>query len=172
MIATAAVFYLSLASADPARAPDATAAVSVRESHRLSVTAVGKAFIYREGLPMVGVDVAYQLTDRLALGAQLSTVLMAVDASVYGRYYLLARPRSGLFLDLGMHGLAAIMAGGTWAPSAEVGYEARSTGGFIVSVSAGLLAGPQPACDHCGPGMPAPGWFAVPVASFRVGKAF
>jgi hypothetical protein len=174
MITTATLVCLSLASAPvgPERDPDVSASVSVRKSRPIAVTAVAKAFMLSEALPMVGVDVAYHLTDRLALGAQLSSVLLAVDASVYGRYFLLAGPRNGMFVDLGLHGVAAIMSPGIWAPSAEIGYEARSTSGFTFSLSTGLMAGTEPRCVACPPGQPPGRWWAVPLVSLRLGKAF
>ena len=163
---------LSLAAPAFADAPQVSAeAPSTRAARPFSLSA--GMTTTGIGLPLVGLEAEYQLTNRLGLGAALSTALLVVGASANVRYFLTAEPTSGLFLELDGHVFGGLVsaAGG----SAELGYQYRARGGFLLEVGAGLFV--LHLADSCGCGPPpsvpreSP-WHAAPTAALRLGYAF
>jgi hypothetical protein len=133
---------LALAAAAPASSPPATVeaaapppVVSERLAHPFSVSG---AF----NLPMlnVGIDLSYQVLDRLAVGVQATTFLLAhTDLSVRTRVFLIARPRWGIYLGANGHYIHSplILSDPTWAATGELGWEYRTPGRTVIAVGAG-----------------------------------
>jgi hypothetical protein len=165
---------IGLAATTPARAEAPAGAVRetqeepTRQTRRWLIAGVAKGMA-----PMLGIDLSYHVTDRFALGAQLSSLLVWGDASAYARYFPWASADRGLFVDVGVHATYVIMNETMYGPSLELGYEGRSPTGGTASISAGVIALRNPGCHHCGPGVDAnPHWIAVPSVTLRLGHAF
>ena len=167
----ASLLTAPIASAEPLQIKATTTPASARESRPFTLSAVGSAYFT---LPMAGIEAEYQLTDRFAVGARLSTILLGGDASANARYFFHATPTSGVYAELAAHAIGFIGYSGTGG-AAEIGYEHRSMSGFTLGVSGGLtvLAG-----ESCGCGRPSADgeerteWTAIPTLNFRLGYAF
>jgi hypothetical protein len=165
---------LAFAAAAPVRAEAPATGVRetpeepTRQTRRWLIAGVAKGLA-----PMLGIDLSYHFTDRFALGAQLSSLLVWGDASVYARYFPWPAPDKGLFVDVSAHSTYVIMDEANHGAAFEIGYEGRSPTGTTASLSAGLMALRDPGCHHCGPGVDeTPHWYVGPVATLRVGYAF
>ncbi len=114
-------------------------------------------------MPSAGLDVSYQLSDRVAVGLQLTTLVVHYDASVRTRFFLIAGERSGLYAGANAHGWYSplILSQPTVAATGEVGYELRDSEGFTLAVGAG--AG--------GVRDPSTGWQLIPLLNFRIGRS-
>ena len=132
---------------------------STREQRPLTVS-----FAATLVMPSAGVDVSYQLADRLAVGLQLTTLVVHYDASLRTRFFVLAGPRSGLYLGANAHWWYSplILSKPTWAGTGELGYEVRDAQGFTlgIGIGAGYIADP------------ADGWQLLPLCNLRIGRSF
>jgi hypothetical protein len=141
-----AALALLLASNASASEAELTAGPD-RLTHRWTVSAVGSVLLV---VPVWGAEVSYSMTDRLALGAQLTTglpVFPLFDVSAHLRYFFAARERSGFYADLGGHLLGAI--GGEGKGGAlEIGYERRWSG-LTLGLSGGVAVVAASGCG-CG----------------------
>jgi hypothetical protein len=143
---------------------------SGRESRPFALTFVGKSF--GKETVLVGLDLSIHLLDRLALGGQVAVTWPLVDASLYGRFVALARPKSALFVDLSLRTIAVMMLPSLHGYGAEIGYEWRSAGGFTFSISAGATLLRQDPCHHCGTEPKEHSRELVPMVTMRMGQAF
>ena len=94
-------------------------------------------------LPSIGVDLSYQLEDRLGVGAQVTSLLWAhVDLSLRARFMALAEQDWGLYLGANVHAWYSpiIFHGVSPLATGEVGYEHRGNGGFTLGVGLGAGA--------------------------------
>jgi hypothetical protein len=148
-----------------------TASPTTRQSRPFTLSAVGSSYLI---LPMVGIEAEYQLTDRFALGARLSTLLMVGDASVNARYFFRGGPTSGVFAELSAHTMGMIMGYSGQGGAAEIGYEHRSRSGFTLGISGGLtvLAGESCGCRPPSDKPVGTEWAAFPALNLRMGYAF
>jgi hypothetical protein len=144
-----------------ARAP------STRERLPLTVSAAASIFA-------LGIDASYQLSDRVAVGAQVASAAVHNDVSLRSRYFLVARPAWGLYVGAAAHFMPysplffrSVAAGGTF----EVGYELRTSGGFTLGVGAGL--GAYHGDCACASESSDVRWVApLPAANLRIGKSW
>jgi hypothetical protein len=144
------------------------ASASTRQSRPLTVAGAANAM-----LPSLGVDVSYQLNDRIAVGAQLTMLLIVHnDLSARGRLFLVAGERYGLYVGANLHGWYSplILDVPTIAATAELGYELRTDAGFTLGVGAGggLLWVP----GHAGVGGRKPRWDPLPMLNLRIGRSW
>lgn len=124
------------------------------------------------GLPIFSVEAEYQLTDRFALGGGLGSALVVGAASANARYFVVAAPTSGLYLELAGHVLGGLISGP--AGTAQLGYEYRARTGSLLELSAGLWVQHLDDCG-CGPPPMVPRespWHPSAAASVRFGHAF
>src|SRR4051794_24009012 len=81
--------------------PVPTTAVSTRVARPLTVSGV-------LGIPGgLGVDVSYQLNDRVALSGQASSWVAVTDVGAQVRFFPLVSERAGLYVAGGVHALYA-----------------------------------------------------------------
>jgi hypothetical protein len=150
-----------LACARPAHA-------STRQARPLTLSVAANAV-----LPSLGVDVSYQLHDRVAIGAQLTQLLIAhLDVSARARLFLLAGERSGLYLGANLHVWYSplILDVLTGATTAELGYELRAPTGFTFAVGAG--GGVLYVPGHAGVSGRKPRWDPLPMLNLRLGRSW
>jgi hypothetical protein len=167
----AAALVLGAAPASFAQTPElAATATSTRVERRFSLASVTNVI---GGFPMVGAAAQYQLSDRFAVGGQLTLGILMVDAGLGGRVFLNAEPRSGLYLDLSAHALGGPLANALGGV-AELGYEYRARSGFLFEAGAGLavLNIPKSKCGCSDPNSDEGPWHAMPQLTLRFGYAF
>jgi len=156
-------------------AEDETAAVSSASAPRwtLSFAGTGVAFV-----PAVGVELAYQLHEGLVVGAQVGGLVFHDgqryvfhnELNLRSRFFFVSRPRWALYAGGNAHLWHApiLSRGFTPAASGELGGELRWANGIRVGAGAGLaIYNGGCLCSH-GPR----GWYPLPVANIRVGKAW
>jgi hypothetical protein len=176
-IAIASLASLLLAAAPaPATAAPAAEATETGETSRqarpFSVSGVG-TFYVGANFPLVGVELAYHLFDRLAVTGQMTTFMgLFYDFSAGARTFILGNERSGLTLGLTARHFAAIMSEGSNGAGAEVGYEYRAQNGFLLSLGLGYILANAPECYHCRQDDPSPRWIHLFAGTVRIGKAF
>jgi hypothetical protein len=154
-----------------AQSPDlAASASSTRVERRFSLASVTNLL---GGYPMVGAAAQYQLSDRIAVGGQLTLGVLVIDAGLSGRVFLNAEQRSGLYLDLSAHAVGGPLAEGLGGV-AELGYQYRARSGFLFEAGGGLavLHTPSNDCACHPPGMEESPWHAIPQLTLRFGYAF
>jgi len=126
-------------------------------------------------IPGLGLDLSYQLHDRLAVGVQATTILAHTDINLRSRAFLLARPTWGLYAGLNArlwHSPILFNGGVRPLADAEIGYEWRGPGGFTLGLGAGLGALLTSCCDDQ-PGPRATRWMMpVVMTNFRLGTSF
>lgn len=118
----------------------------------------------------LGIDVSYHLTDRFAVGGQLTTMLAATELTARTRFFFLARPRWGLYLGANalllhsplLFSFPAIGATG------EVGVESRP-GSWVLGFGAGAGAVWAETAEGAGPDEH---WHPYPVVNLRIGRAY
>jgi hypothetical protein len=148
----------------------AASATSTRVERRFSLAAVTS--LPNGDFPMVGVNAQYQLSNRFAVGGQLTLGMLVVDAGLGGRFFLNAQPRSGLYVDLSAHAIGGPIAEGLGG-MAEVGYQFRARSGFLFEAGGGLyVMRGEGACGCRPPGAEEHPWFTIPQLSMRFGYAF
>jgi hypothetical protein len=154
---------------------DETAAVSSAPEPRwtLSFATTGVAFV-----PAAGVELAYQLNDRLAVGAQVGgfvfhdgqRFVVHNEINLRSRLYFISRPGWALYAGGNAHLWHAPVLSRGFAPAAsgELGGELRWANGIRLGGGAGMaIYNGGCLCSH-GPR----GWYPLPVANIRVGKAW
>jgi opacity protein-like surface antigen len=170
LASVAAALVLGAASAAFAQTDVSTSATSTRIERRFSLAAV--TTIPNGDFPMVGVNAQYQLSNRFAVGGQLTLGMLIVDAGLGGRFFLNAEPRSGLYVDLSAHAIGGPLAEGLGG-MAEVGYQFRARSGFLVEAGAGLyVMRGDGGCGCRRPGAEEHPWFTAPQLSMRFGYTF
>lgn len=141
-------------------------APSTRTTRPLTISGAANAI-----LPSIGIDVSRQLTDRLAVGAQWTTLIVHNDVSLRTRLFILALRRAGLYLGANLHGWHSplILSTVTIAGTIELGYEWRLDSGFTVGVGvgAGPLWVPKGSEGAGGAGR----WEPLPLLDLRIGKS-
>jgi hypothetical protein len=144
----------------------AESAASGRATGPVSISAAANAV-----KPSLGVDVSYRLNPRVALAAQLTTLLIAhTDLSLRSRLFLLSGDSWGLYVGANLHGWYSpiVFKVATVAGTLEVGGEWWTRSGLILGFGAGggLLRVP----DHVDVAPPKPRWSRLPLMNLRVGK--
>jgi hypothetical protein len=144
----------------------AESAASGRATGPVSISAAANAV-----KPSLGVDVSYRLNPRVAIAAQLTTLLIAhTDLSVRSRVFLVSRDAWGLYVGANLHGWYSPMVFkvATVAGTLEIGGEWRAGDGLILGFGAGggLLRVP----DHVDVAPPKPRWSRLPLMNLRVGR--
>jgi hypothetical protein len=132
-VATGALLILLILAVGSAHAEATT-----RETLPLTLSGAANAV-----LPSIGVDLSYQLADRLGAGAQLTSLLWAhLDLSLRTRIMVVAEPTWGLYLGANLHGWYSplIIKGVSPLATGEVGYEYRGETGTTVGIGAGAGA--------------------------------
>jgi hypothetical protein len=121
-------------------------------------------------VPSAGVDVSVEPARWLALGAQLTTLVVHWDLSLRARAFPLGGP-GGPYLGAAAHLWYSplVLSQATGGASAEVGWELRPPGGSVIGLGAGAGAFRQPA-GSASPGSPA-SWEWLPMANLRIGRA-
>jgi hypothetical protein len=90
----------------------------------------------------VGLDVSYQLSDRLALAGQASSLfLVHNDVSAQVRFFPVASERAGLYLAGGVHGILSpvLFLGPAPGASLAIGGEFRAHSGFTIGGEVGAI---------------------------------
>jgi hypothetical protein len=154
----------------PARARAETLATrspSRRLERPLSVSGAANFPIFNLGL-----DVSYQLTDRFAIGGQLtSTFLVHNDLSARARLFLFARAKLGVYVGANLHGinspilLSTPAAAGTWSWVWSSGPRGAGSWGSV------LAGGYLWAEDAEGRGPDESNWMLWPAVNLRIGRA-
>jgi hypothetical protein len=151
---------------------ESAAFTSARHQRRLGLTLATVSYGLRP--PLFGAQLQYHLSDRLAIGAQLTGAFLVADLSAHARGFLLADQTSGFYADAGAHavgttGMAAF--GGT----AELGYQYRSFQGFLLEVGLAVAVlytideEAEPPPGRAASGQP---WSVLPTFNLRIGYAF
>ena len=120
----------------------------------------------------LGLDVSYQLTDRFAIGGQLtSTFLVHNDLSARTRLFLFARPSWGVYVGANLHGIHSpvLLSTPAAAGTLELGVEFRTEERWIVGFGAG--GGYLWAESAEGRGPDESNWMLWPVVNLRIGRA-
>jgi hypothetical protein len=169
--ALVASLVLGVAATAAAQPPTLTAhARSTRDERPFSIS-LGTVS-YSNGPGLVGVQAEYQVTDRVALGAELGVGAMALGASANTRFFLAAEPTSGLYAGLAAHAFGG-MGGSALGGGAELGYQYRGRGGLLLELEVGLLALHVEECGCAPPSVRPPGpWQASPEFKVALGYTF
>jgi hypothetical protein len=123
--------------------------------------------------PAFGVEVAYRLDPRVAVAAQLTTLLILhTDLSVRSRFFLVSWEALGLYVGANLHVWYSpkVLKVATGAGTLEVGGEWRTVSGLSLGLAAGggLLRVP----DHVDVAPPKPRWSRLPLVNVRVGRSW
>jgi hypothetical protein len=123
--------------------------------------------------PSLGVDVSYRLGPRVAVAAQLTTLLILhTDLSVRSRLFLVSRDAVGLYVGANLHVWYSprILKVATVVGTLEAGGEWRAPCGLTFGLGAGggLLRVP----DHVDVPPPKPRWSRIPLVNLRVGRSW
>jgi hypothetical protein len=123
-------------------------------------------------MPSAGVDLSWQVLDRLAVGLQLTTLVVHFDASLRTRLSLAGDRRGGPYLGANLHLWYSplVLSQVTEAVSGELGWEWRSGGGLVVGLGLGaggirVPAGSDSAASRAR-------WELLPMANLRVGRSW
>jgi hypothetical protein len=129
----------------------------------------GAAAIYTS-VPFAGLDLVYDVNGRLALDAQLMSVVVLHDLSAGARFFFARYQRGGLYLGANAHYMTSFQSDGLLTVSAEAGVEKRSESGVVFGLSLGYMRKAPFDCRCIIPdGEAQVGGLGVLV---RVGKAF
>jgi len=150
---------LALGQAPPAQAE------STRVSRPLTVSGTVNAI-----LPSVGVEVALQTSDRLALAVQVTQLLWAhVDVSARMRVFVVANEESGFYVGPILHAWYSplILHGVSPVGTVEAGYELRAPTGFTfgIGLGGGVIWNPYK-------GSESQEWEPVGMLNLRMGKSW
>lgn len=123
------------------------------------------------GLPGgLGVDVGYQLHDRVQLSAHAASWVAVTDVGADVRLFPIAGERGGLYVATGVRGLIApvLLKGVAPGINAEIGGEFRARNGFTIAGGIGGIMAYYP------PGSEGGGdeWGVIPTLNLRIGKSF
>jgi hypothetical protein len=123
--------------------------------------------------PSLGVDLSYRLNPRVAVAAQLTTLLIAhTDLSVRSRLFLVAGEELGLYVGANLHVWYSprVLKVATLAGTLEVGGEWQADSGLTLGLGAGggLLRVP----DLVDVAPPKPRWDRLPLVNLRVGRSW
>jgi len=149
-------------------APGATPAAEVERPPRPFTLSVAVNAVF----PSIGGGLSCQPFDRLALGVQVTTLIVHVDASLRARLYLLPGRRGGPYLGGNLHLWYSplVLGAATHAATGEVGWEWRTEGGLAVGLGLGAGRIRIPGGSQ-GTG-PDAHWDTMPLANLRVGRTF
>jgi hypothetical protein len=150
---------IACVSAAAAAAPKITSEPTETSARPLSVA--GVVLLWGDPIrPMGGVDVAYLVSERIALDAQLTSMVLDVnDLSAGARFFFVRGRYGGPYLGISGHYFA-----GRWSfdgrPTigGEVGVDGRTDSGTVFDIAAGYVP-----LENVSPGV---------VLTFRLGKAF
>jgi hypothetical protein len=151
---------IACVSATAVAAPTVTSEPMPSPARPLSVAGVLLFWGGSPMRPMGGVDVAYLVSERFALDAQLTSMVLDVnDLSAGTRFFFVRRRYGGPYLGISGHYLA-----GRWSydgrptVGGEVGVDGRTDSGTVFDIAAGYVP-----LENVSPGV---------VLTFRLGKAF
>jgi hypothetical protein len=121
----------------------------------------------------MGLDLSYQLLDRVGVGVQATSMMLAhTDVSLRTRAFVVARPSWGLYAGLNgrLWHSPILFEGLRPLADAEIGYEWRGAGGFTLGLGAG--AGFLLGCCDPGPYPADSPWTPIVMTNFRAGTSF
>ena len=120
-------------------------------------------------LPSVGVEVAWQPLDRLALALQVTTLVVHFDASLRARLSLRPGRRGGPYLGASGHLWYSplVLSAAAPAVAGEAGWEWQTRAGGLIGLGVGAaLVRVPPGSQGSGPDAR---WQGVPVVDLRIG---